>query len=66
MIMYLIEKLGVANQFKCLAVVVLSIKAVIILQQNMVATVASFALHAEFKCMRLCEIHIFPFLLPPC
>lgn len=61
MIMYLIEKLKVANQFKCLAVVVLSIKIMMILQQSLVASVTSFALHADFKCMHLCEIHIFPF-----
>lgn len=54
MIMYLTEKLEVANQFKCLAVVVLDIKIVMILQQNLVASVASSVLHAEFKCTYLC------------
>lgn len=66
MIMYLIEKLEVANQFKCLAVVVLNIKIVMILQQNLIASVVSLlVVHAEFKCMHLCT-HFPLSPLPPC
>lgn len=65
MIMYLIEKLEEANRFKCLTVAVLSIKVGMVLQQNLVASVASFALCAKFKCMHVCEIRIFPFSCLP-
>lgn len=66
MIIYLIEKLEVANQFKCLAVVVVfSIEIVMIFQQNLVASVTSlFVLHAEFKCMDLCTHFPSPLCLP--